>query len=185
MHQRCQWVTDDPMYQKYHDLEWGREKKSDLEIFEYICLEGAQAGLSWLTILKKREGYREAFHHFNILKCAQLKDEYLEQLLTNPGIIRNRLKVYSVRKNAIATLKLLEDYPTLHAYFWKWIDHKPIVNVFPLLSDYPTSTELSKAISKDLKKRGFTFVGETIIYAFMQAIGMVVDHTAECYLAKH
>lgn len=185
MKMRCPWVTDDPIYQQYHDEEWGRYGTSDRDLFEALNLEGAQAGLSWLTVLKKREGYRNIFHHFDIQSCADLTDAYLEEALLNPSIIRNRLKVYGVRKNALATLKLLEEFPSLHAYFWSWIDGKPIQNTITELADYPSSTELSDKISKDLKKRGFTFVGSTIIYAFMQAVGMVQDHTTDCYLCQH
>lgn len=181
---RCPWVSEDPIYIRYHDEEWGREVCSDRELFEQLNLEGAQAGLSWLTVLKKREGYRKLFHHFDIEKCATLTDSYLEKILLDKSIIRNRLKVYGVRKNAIATLQLLEEYSSLHDYFWQWIDYQPEVNCFKSLEDYPTSTPTSDRISKDLKKRGFTFVGTTIIYAFMQAVGMTVDHTVDCFLSS-
>ncbi len=184
MHKRCSWVSDDKIYHDYHDQEWGVVKKTDQDLFEQLCLEGAQAGLSWLTILRKREGYRQAFFHFSIPCCANLTDAYLDEQLSNPSIVRHRLKIYSVRKNALAAIKLIEEFGSLHSYFWNWIDGKTIVNTFTSAQDYPTSTELSKLLSKDLKKRGFTFVGETIIYAFMQAVGMVNDHTAECFLSK-
>ncbi len=184
MPSRCSWVTNDPEYQAYHDLEWGRELKSDQQLFEQLILEGAQAGLSWLTVLKKRENYRTRFHAFDITRCASLSDEQLEAALVDKGIIRHRLKVYGVRKNAIAAQQLISEFGSLHSYFWHWIDHQPIINNFDSIADYPTKTALSDKISKDLKKRGFTFVGSTITYAFMQAVGMTIDHSSDCFLAQ-
>jgi len=180
---RCSWVSDDPIYIDYHDNEWGVPVHDDQVLFEMLNLEGAQAGLSWITVLKKRDRYRERFHQFNIKKVSTMSDAELECCLLDSGIIRNRLKVYGTRKNAIAALKLIEEEGSLNDYFWKWVDGSPIVNRFKNQEDYPTKTELSDRISKDLKKRGFTFVGSTIIYAFMQAVGLVDDHQLSCYKA--
>lgn len=179
--QRCGWVTDSPLYIEYHDHEWGIPVHDDTHLFEMLILEGAQAGLSWITVLKKRPAYREQFHQFDIDRCAQLTDADLEDALTNPKLIRNRLKIYSVRQNARAALALIAEHGSLDAYFWKSVNHSPIVNQFSSLAEIPALTPLSERISKDLKKRGFTFVGPTIIYAFMQAIGMVNDHTTDCF----
>jgi len=178
---RCQWVTDDPLYIEYHDKQWGVPLHDERELFEMLILEGAQAGLSWITVLKKREHYRKLFHNFDIHKVAVMTDEDLEEILLDPGIIRNRLKVFAARKNALAGLKLIEEVGSLGKYFWKWVDHKPIDNAFKEHSEIPASTPLSEKISKDLKKRGFTFVGPTIVYAYMQSIGMVNDHTTDCF----
>lgn len=176
---RCQWVTDDPLYIEYHDKEWGRPTTDERLLFEMLILEGAQAGLSWITILKKRAHYKKVFHNFQVTKVAQMTDQDLDNLLQDPGIIRNKLKVYATRKNALALLKLNEEQ-SLSDYLWSWVDHTPIQNNFAKHSDIPAFTPLSEAISKDLKKRGFTFVGPTIIYAYMQSIGMVNDHTTDC-----
>ncbi len=182
---RCPWVTNDPIYQLYHDTEWGIEKHTDQDFFEQISLEGAQAGLSWLTVLKKRDKYREIFHGFDVQSCATMSDASLELALLDAGIVRNRLKVYSVRKNALATIQLIKEFGSLRHYFWNWIDETPILlnlSSCDQLNDNPTSTPLSEQISKDLKKRGFSFVGSTIIYAFMQAVGMTVGHSTNCFL---
>jgi DNA-3-methyladenine glycosylase I len=173
-------MTEDPLYQDYHDNQWGVPLHDDRELFEMLILEGAQAGLSWITILKKRAHYKKVFHDFDVQKVANMTDKQLEKLLLDPGIIRNRLKVYGTRKNALATLQLIQETGTLDNYLWSWVDHKPIINKFKKHSEIPNSTPLSEKISKDLKKRGFTFVGPTIIYAYMQAIGMVNDHTIDC-----
>ena len=178
---RCQWVTDDPLYIEYHDTQWGVPLHNERELFEMLILEGAQAGLSWITVLKKRAHYRKVFHNFDIQKVAAMTDADLEEVLLDPGIIRNRLKVLAARKNAIAGLKLIEEVGSLGEYFWSWVNHKPIDNAFKEHSEIPASTSLSEKISKDLKKRGFTFVGPTIIYAYMQSIGMVNDHTTDCF----
>ncbi len=146
-----------------------------------LILEGAQAGLSWITILKKREAYRELFHDFVIHKVAEMSDAELETILLNPRIIRNRLKVFGVRKNALAALHLIKEFGSLDQYFWRWVGHQTIINHWHKHEQIPASTELSKTISKDLKKRGFKFVGGTIIYAFMQAVGMVDDHLTSCF----
>ena len=178
---RCQWVTDDPLYIEYHDTQWGVPLHDERELFEMLILEGVQAGLSWITVLKKRAHYRKIFHNFDIHKVAAMTDVDLEEILLDPGIIRNRLKVFAARKNAIAGLKLIEEVGSLGEYFWNWVDHKPIDNGFKEHSEIPASTSLSEKISKDLKKRGFTFVGPTIVYAYMQSIGMVNDHTTDCF----
>ncbi len=180
---RCKWVNmKNPLYIAYHDKEWGRPVKKDQKLFEMLILEGAQAGLSWETILNKREGYRKAFYNFDIEKCAKLTDKYLEKQLKNPEIIRNRLKVYSVRTNAQALLALKSETKKSFSHFlWSYIDKKPIKNKWKKHSQIPDKTKLSDQISKDLKKKGFKFIGSTIIYAYMQAVGMVDDHTADCF----
>ena len=178
---RCQWVTDDPLYIEYHDTQWGVPLHDERELFEMLILEGAQAGLSWITVLKKRENYRKLFHNFDIHKVAKMTDAELEKILKDASIIRNKLKVFATRKNAIAGLKVIEGVGSLDKYFWDWVDGKPIDNAFEKHEDIPASTPLSEKISKDLKKRGFTFVGPTIIYAYMQSIGMVNDHTTDCF----
>ncbi len=167
-------------YAKYHDTEWGIPVYDDTRLFEMLCLEGAQAGLSWETILKKREGYRESFHSFDPLKIIAMTDEELETILKDPKVVRNRLKIYSVRKNAQIFLDIQKEYDSFNNYLWAYVDHLPIINHFESLSMVPASTEISDRISKDLKKRGMSFVGSTIIYAFMQATGMVNDHLTSC-----
>jgi len=179
---RCAWVPENnPEYQKYHDEEWGVAVHSDRKHFEMIILEGAQAGLSWETVLKKRDGYRKSFYNFDVEKCSRLTDEALTQLLQNPEIIRNRLKVFSVRKNAIAFLKIQEEFGSFDTYIWAYVGNKTLVNNFSAISQIPTKTEISDKISKDLKKRGMSFVGSTIIYSYMQAIGLLNDHTTDCF----
>ena len=168
------------LYADYHDNEWGVPKHDDQELFEMIILEGAQAGLSWETILNKREGYRAAFHGFDPLKVAAMTDEDLLERLQNPAIVRNKLKVNAARKNAIAFLKIQEEFGSFDAYLWAYVDNKPVINLFKR-EDVPVSTEISEALSKDLKKRGMTFVGPTIMYAFMQSTGMVNDHVEGCW----
>lgn len=180
MMRRCAWVTDDPIYQAYHDDEWGRPVHEDRKLFEMLILEGAQAGLSWITVLKRREGYQQVFDQFDWLKIIQYTDDELELKLQNPGIIRNRLKVYSVRINAIAFQKIIDEFGSFDTYLWGYVEHTPIKNAWKSLSEVPVSTALSDRISKDLKKRGFKFVGSTIIYAYLQAVGVVNDHTMDC-----
>lgn len=172
------------LYVKYHDKEWGVPVKADRKLFELLCLEGAQAGLSWETILKKRENYKKIFHNFDIQKCAGLKDTYLEKALLDPGIVRNRLKVFSVRENAKAALEIKKEFGSLKNYFWSYFPEGQLVNRPKSLKEIPVKTPLSDAISKDLKKRGFKFVGSTIIYAFLQAVGMIDEHMATCFKAK-
>ncbi|MBT0550719.1 DNA-3-methyladenine glycosylase I [Riemerella anatipestifer] len=181
--ERCGWVTNDEIYINYHDTEWGEPVFEDKKLFEMLLLEGFQAGLSWITILKKRENFRQAFDDFNYTKIATYNQTKLEELFHNTGIIRNRLKIESSVKNAKVFIKVREEFGTFSQYIWRFVEHQPIKNEFKNLSEVPASTSLSDKISKDLKKRGFKFVGTTIIYAFMQAIGMVNDHVQTCY--KH
>ena len=168
-------------YAQYHDEEWGVPVYDDQLLFEMLILEGAQAGLSWETVLKKREGYRKAFHQFDIQKVACMTDAELEEHMQNPNIIRNRLKIFSTRKNAIAFIQIQKEWEHFSNYLWDFVENKPIKNHAQTLSDLPTETTISKAISKDLKKRGMTFVGSTIIYAYMQAVGLVNDHLQDCW----
>jgi DNA-3-methyladenine glycosylase I len=179
--QRCHWCLGDDLYEQYHDQEWGVPLFDDDTLFEFLILEGAQAGLSWITVLRKRDNYHQVFDGFDAKKLAKYSDAKLDEILLNPGIIRNRLKVYSVRQNARAFLAVQQEFGSFSDYLWATVDHKPIQNNWQSLSDLPASTELSTALSKDLKKRGFNFVGPTIIYAFMQATGMVNDHTDKCF----
>ena len=179
--QRCAWVTDDPEYIRYHDEEWGQPVYDDRLLFEKICLEGAQAGLSWITILKKREGYRQAFYNFDVPRVANMTDQELEALRENPAIIRNRLKIYSCRSNAQAFIKVQQEFGSFSNYLWGWVNHQVIKNSWTNISQVPATTELSDEISKDLKKRGFKFVGSTIVYAYLQSMGVVNDHTTDCW----
>ncbi len=185
MPKRCAWTGDwneiDDIMVRYHDDEWGVPKHDDRRLFEDLVLDGAQAGLSWSTILNKREGYREAFDNFDPAKVAAYDEAKIEELLQNPGIIRNRQKVNSAVKNARAFLKIQEEFGSFDAYIWGFVDGRPIQNTWRLISELPAKTELSEAISKDLKNRGFSFVGPTIVYAFMQAVGIVNDHTMDCF----
>lgn len=179
---RCDWVADKAQfYLDYHDQEWGVPVHDDRKHFEMLILEGAQAGLSWETVLKKREAYREAFHRFDPKKVAAMTDEQLEACLQNPGIIRNRLKVFAARKNAQAFLRIQKEFGSFDAYIWGFVNHQPLVNRWRSLKEVPATSAESDALSKDLKKRGMTFVGSTIIYAHMQAIGMVNDHLLSCF----
>lgn len=178
---RCDWANGDTLYEKYHDELWGVPVYDDLELFEFLTLEGAQAGLSWISILKRKDSYKEAFDNYDIDKIINYKEEKIELLLQNKGIIRNRLKVLSVIKNAKAFKEIQEEYGSFSKFLWAYVDHKPIVNIFNELEEVPAETELSKIISKDLKKRGFSFVGPTIIYAYMQAVGLVNDHLTTCF----
>lgn len=178
---RCAWVGDDPFYVRYHDREWGVPVHDDRTLFEFLTLEGAQAGLSWITILRKRDGYRKAFCDFEIEKVASLPQADVERLLQDKSIVRNRLKVESTVTNAQAALEAIEEFGSLYAFIWRYVDGTPIQNSWKSLAEVPASTPLSDAVSKDLKKRGFRFVGSTICYAFMQAVGMVNDHTIDCF----
>ncbi|MGD9808487.1 MAG: DNA-3-methyladenine glycosylase I [Deferribacterales bacterium] len=168
-------------YADYHDNEWGIPNRDDKHLFEMLILEGAQAGLSWETVLKKREGYRRAFHNFDVQKVAAMTDAELEEQLRNPEIIRNRLKVFAARKNAIVFMKIQEEFGSFAKYIWGYVNDTPVINKIESFQSLPASTELSDKISKDLKKRGMTFVGSTIIYAYMQSIGMVNDHIKGCW----
>ena len=178
---RCGWAGPDPMYIKYHDEEWGVPVHDDIKFFEFIILEGAQAGLSWLTILKKRQGYKKAFADFDPEKVAGFSKKKIESMLQNPGIIRNRLKVNAAVSNAQAFLKIQEEFGSFDAYSWRFVNGKQKVNAFRHLNEIPTTTKESEAFSKDLKQRGFKFVGPTIIYSHMQAVGMVNDHLVDCF----
>ncbi len=171
-------------YAKYHDEEWGQPTHDDKTLFEFLILEGAQAGLSWYTILKRREGYRKAFYQFDPNKVAVMTDDELETLREDPRIIRNRLKIYSARKNARVFLEIQKEFGSFDAYLWGFVDGKPIVNHFRSLEEVPVSTPTSDALSKDLKKRGMSFVGTTIMYAYMQAVGMVDDHMESCVVRQ-
>jgi DNA-3-methyladenine glycosylase I len=170
--------------QSYHDTEWGVPLHDDRALFEFLCLEGAQAGLSWRTVLQKRDNYRRAFHNFDIARVAAMKDRELEKLLLDPGIIRNRLKITSTRDNAKVALEAIDEFGSLDAYLWSFVNGKPVQNGWRTRGDVPASTPVSDTMSKNLKKRGFRFVGTTICYAFMQATGMVNDHLIECFRHK-
>ncbi|MBI9087338.1 MAG: DNA-3-methyladenine glycosylase I [Desulfobacterales bacterium] len=178
---RCGWVTDDPIYLAYHDHEWGVPVHDDRKLFEFIILEGAQAGLSWLTILKRREGYRKAFADFDAQKVARFTSKKIEALLQDTGIIRNRLKVNAAVTNARAFLKIQETFGSFDRYSWQFVDGRTKVNAHKNQADVPATSKESDAFSKDLKQRGFKFVGSTIIYAHMQAVGMVNDHLVSCF----
>jgi DNA-3-methyladenine glycosylase I len=179
---RCPWVDlTKPDYIDYHDREWGVPVREDLLWFEFLVLESAQAGLSWYTILRKRENYRVAFDQFDPVKIARYDAAKIEALLTNPGIIRNRLKVLATVNNAQKFLEIQDAFGSFDAYIWRFVDGKPIVNHFRELADYPTTSKESDALSKDLKQRGFKFLGSTICYAHMQATGMVNDHALDCF----
>ena len=178
---RCNWAKDEPNT-TYHDKEWGRPQHDDTKLFEFLILEGAQAGLSWTTILKRRDGYRKAFSDFDVLKVSKYTQKRVGKLLQDESIIRNKLKVNSAINNAKQFLKVQSDFGSFDEYLWGFVNHKPIKNKFKKLSDIPASTEISEKLSKDLKKRGFNFVGPTICYALMQATGMVNDHTSNCHL---
>jgi len=177
---RCEWATEEPNL-SYHDKEWGRPEHDDQKLFEFLILEGAQAGLSWITILKRREGYRKAFSNFDAKKVAKYNQKQIAKLIKDESIIRNRLKITSAINNAKHFLKVKQEFGTFDKYIWSFVDHKPIKNKFKKLSDLPAFTLISEKMSKDLKQRGFNFVGPTICYALMQAIGMVNDHTSGCF----
>ncbi len=178
---RCTWCTDDPLYIDYHDTQWGVPVHDDRLLFEFLILEGAQAGLSWLTILRKRENYRRAFHNFDFRIIAGYGQADLDRLLADAGIVRNRRKINSAVQNAQAALQIVKDFGSLDAYFWGFIGGNPIQNAWETQEDVPALSELSQKLSTDMKKRGFNFVGATICYAFMQAVGMVNDHTTDCF----
>ena len=181
---RCTWCGSDPLYIRYHDEEWGIPVHDDQKLFEMLILEGAQAGLSWITVLKKRENYRKAFDDFNVLKVSRYSEKKITKLLENPGIIRNRLKVNSTVTNAKTFLEVQKEFGSFGKYIWQFVGGKTILNNFNKLSNLPAKTDISDVMSKDLKKRGFKFVGSTICYAFMQATGMVNDHTTDCFRYK-
>ena len=178
---RCAWVTADPLYLEYHDTEWGMPTHDDKTLFEFLILEGAQAGLSWLTILKKREAYREAFDLFDAQKVANYGEVKIAELLSNKGIVRNKLKVNSTLSNAQHFLEIQEEFGSFDAYLWRFVNGQPLTSSWTSLSEVPATTPESDALSQDLKKRGFKFVGSTIMYAYMQAVGMVNDHVTDCF----
>ena len=178
---RCDWANGGELEQSYHDREWGVEIHDDRTLFEFLVLEGAQAGLSWSTILGKREGYRRAFDHFDARKISRYSENTVSRLLTNPEIIRNRLKINATITNARAFLQVQKEFGSFDSYIWQFVNGKPIRNSWRKMTDIPSSTPESDAMSKDLRKRGFKFVGPTICYAFMQAVGMVNDHVVDCF----
>jgi DNA-3-methyladenine glycosylase I len=178
---RCGWAGTDPLYVAYHDTEWGVPVYDDRRLFEFIVLEGAQAGLSWITILRKREAYRKAFANFDPEKVARFNARSIASLLENPGIVRNRLKLESAVKNARALLRIREELGSFSAYQWAFVDGRPLQSSYRSLAEIPARTPISDALSKDLKRRGFSFVGSTIVYAHMQAVGMVNDHVQRCF----
>lgn len=181
---RCSWCTASELYIKYHDEEWGVPVYDDRLLFEMLLLEGAQAGLSWITILNKRDNYRKAFDNFNATKIVRYTEKKKAKLLQNTGIVRNKLKVNAAVINAVAFLKIQDEVGSFKNYIWQFVDGKPIINSFKTLAEVPASTKESDVMAKDLKKRGFKFVGSTICYAFMQAVGMVNDHTIDCFRYK-
>lgn len=181
MKKRCEWVSEDLLYIDYHDREWGTPIYDDKILFEFLLLEGAQAGLSWITILRKRENYRKAYANFDPQKIACWTEKDIAKLMSNPGIIRNRAKIEAARHNARAFLDLLDNHSSFSDYSWQFVNNKPIKNKYKSWKEIPAKTKESEAFSKDLKKRGFKFVGPVIIYAHMQAVGMVNDHIISCY----
>ncbi|MGV0753813.1 DNA-3-methyladenine glycosylase I [Empedobacter brevis] len=178
---RCAWVNNDQLYIDYHDNEWGKPVKDDKTLFEFLILESFQAGLSWYTILKKRENFREAFADFDVEKVADFDETKIEELVQNEGIIRHRGKIIAAINNAKLFIKIQKEFGSFSDFFWSYVDHKPIVNNWNSIKEVPATTEISDQLAKDLKKRGFKFFGSTIIYAHMQATGMVNDHTKDCF----
>ncbi|MDG1403425.1 DNA-3-methyladenine glycosylase I [Polaribacter sp.] len=181
MKSRCFWVSDSKLYQEYHDNEWGQPVYDDETLFEFLVLETFQAGLSWITILNKRENFRKAFNNFDYEKIAKYTESKYLSLLQDAGIIRNKLKIKSAIANAQLFMQVQEEFGSFSKFIWSYVEGKPIINKFHKREEVPATTELSDKISKDIKKRGFKFVGSTVIYAYMQAVGMVNDHTTECY----
>lgn len=184
MNKRCAWCSNDPLYVSYHDTEWGVPVHDDRRLFEFLVLEGAQAGLSWLTVLKKRENYRKAFDNFEIARVAKYGHQDIDRLLLDPGIIRNRLKIASAIQNAQGVLAIQKEYGTFDAFLWRYVNGNPIQNRWQSMADLPATSNESDQMSKDLKKRGFNFVGSTICYSLMQAVGMVNDHIADCFRSR-
>jgi len=181
---RCDWCGDDPLYVSYHDKEWGVPSKNDRHLFEMLILEGAQAGLSWITVLRKRKEYKKVFKNFDPKLVAKISKREQQQILKNPGIIRNRLKVESAVINAKAFLEIQNEFGTFSRYLWSFVDNKPVVSNFKKLGELLARTKISDNLSKDLKKRGFKFVGSTICYAYMQAVGLANDHLTSCFCRK-
>ena len=185
MKKRCPWVNpNNSLYKEYHDNEWGMIQLNETMLFEMLILEGAQAGLSWETILKKRMEYRKVYHGFDPQKVAQMTNKQLLKLLENSGIIRNKLKIFSAKQNAICFLKIQKEFGSFGNYLWSFLNYKQVVNRFEKMEDYPQKNATSNALSSDLKKRGMKFVGSTIVYAYMQAVGLVNDHTTDCFRYK-
>lgn len=178
---RCPWCGSDPLYVKYHDEEWGVPSFDDRHLFEKLCLEGQQAGLAWITVLRKREGYREAFHHFDIQAVAAMTDRQVLAHMKNPGVIRHDRKLMAIRDNARAAVAVQAEFGSLAHYLWAFVGHQPVVNQLQSYRNAPAATELSARLSRELKKRGFRFVGPTTLYAFMQGVGMVNDHEVSCF----
>ncbi len=181
---RCSWCEKDDLYRKYHDEEWGKPVYDDETIFEFLVLESFQAGLSWYTILKKRENFKKAFDQFNYKKIAKYSEEKVETLMQNEGIIRNRLKILATISNAQKFQEIQKEFGSFSKYIWGFVNHQPIINFPKNLKEVPATTEISDQLSKDLKKRGFKFLGSTVVYAFMQATGMVCDHLVDCHTKK-
>ena len=178
---RCSWVKEsNPLYVAYHDDEWGKPLHDDCKLFELLCLETYQAGLLWEIVLNKRQAFNEAFHHYDIQKVAQMTDDELDGLLTNSAIVRNRRKIYATRANAQAFIKVQEEFGSFDRYLWEWVDFTPLVNEVEDYATFPASTPLSERLSKDLKKRGFKFVGPVCAYSYLQAAGLVNDHEIDC-----
>ncbi|MBZ9623575.1 DNA-3-methyladenine glycosylase I [Clostridium sp. FP2] len=178
---RCDWCGNDPLYMKYHDEEWGVPVHEDRKHFEFLILESAQAGLSWITILRKRENYRKAYDDFDFNKIAQYDDEKVIELIQNKGIIRNKLKIAASINNAVMFIKIQEEFGSFDAYIWAFVDNSPIINHWDSIANVPATSELSDKVSKDLKKRGFKFLGSTITYAHLQATGIINDHIKSCF----
>lgn len=182
--QRCSWAEKDSLLRQYHDEEWGVPSYDERYIFEMLSLEVAQAGLSWITVLRKRDAYRAAFHDFDIQRCAEMNNDELERVITDYGIVKNRKKVYSVRQNALAVIQIQKKYGSFSSYLWAYTDNHIVKENWEKESSIPAKNEISEKISKDLKKSGFVFVGPIILYSFLQAIGMINDHVANCYLNR-
>ena len=181
MKQRCFWVTDSKLYQDYHDKEWGEPVYDDETLFEFLILETFQAGVSWITILNKRENFRKAFDNFDYQKIAKYQENKFNELMQNAGIIRNKLKIRSAITNAQLFMEIQKEFGSFSKFLWSYVDNKPIINTFKSREEVPATSKISDKLSKDLKKRGFKFTGSTIMYAYMQAVGMVNDHTTDCF----
>ena len=181
MKQRCFWVTDSKLYQDYHDKEWGEPVYDDETLFEFLILETFQAGVSWITILNKRENFRRAFDNFDYQKIAKYQENKFNELMQNAGIIRNKLKIRSAITNAQLFMEIQKEFGSFSKFLWSYVDNKPIINTFKSREEVPATSKISDKLSKDLKKRGFKFTGSTIMYAYMQAVGMVNDHTTDCF----
>ena len=181
MKQRCFWVTDSKLYQDYHDKEWGEPVYDDETLFEFLILETFQAGVSWITILNKRENFRKAFDNFDYQKIAKYQEHKFNELMQNAGIIRNKLKIRSAITNAQLFMEIQKEFGSFSKFLWTYVDNKPIINTFKSREEVPATSKISDKLSKDLKKRGFKFTGSTIMYAYMQAVGMVNDHTTDCF----